>query len=62
MTVINLLQEAVVSISSHFLNMALQQQVALCMWSCSMMSSVPLDRPSSVPITIQSAAYCGVTC
>ena len=44
------------SISSHFLNMALQQQVALCMLSCSMMLSAPLGRPSSVPITIQSAA------
>ena len=60
MTVNNLLQEAVVSIASHFSNIWLQHHLTLVGYPASIARSLPLGRPSSVPITFQSAAYCGV--
>ena len=62
MTINNFFQEAVASISSHFSNIWLQHHLTLVGHPPSMAFSSPLGRPSSVPITFQSAAYCGVMC
>ena len=60
MTVNSFSQEAVLSTSSHFSNIWLQHHLALVGYPASIAFNSPLGRLSSVPITFQSAAYCGV--
>ena len=53
--------EAVVSILNHSENIVLQQSLTLCGLSFLMDLSLASFRPNSIPISLQSEAYCGVT-
>ena len=54
-------QVAVLSTSSHFSHIALQQWTATWRLSYSMIFISSLKRPSNIPMVFQSVAYSGVT-
>ena len=58
----NFSHEAVVSTLNHSENILLQHRLTLCGLSSLISLSLASVRPSSTPISLQSAAYCGVTC
>ena len=58
----NFSHEAVASTFNHSENIVLQQSLTLCGLSILMALNLASVRPSSSPISLQSVAYCGVTC
>ena len=58
----NFPHEAVVSSLNHSENIALQQFFTLCGLSSLIALNLASVRPSSIPISLQSEEYCGVTC
>ena len=60
MTLNNFSQEADVSSFSQSIHISLQHHIASVGSPRLIVLSIPMGRPSCVPITSQSAAYCGV--
>ena len=61
MAVNSLFHEAVVSTLNHSASILLQHHLRLLGFPASISLSLASVRPSSTPISLQSAAYCGVT-